>query len=189
MTVHATFKIIIVGDSGVGKTTLIKRYLTGRFEFNLQRTIGVDIGVKYLEVEGMKVRLQIWDFAGQSRFNILFPNYIRGSSGVIFMYDITRRLSLENLNKWATLVKENLIEKDFQIPKIIVGGKSDLHEKREIFNEETTIIAKLYNYYGMIESSSKTGQNVDKIFEVMVRKLMQNAGLTAVNNKSLIPYC
>jgi len=188
MRVDATFKIIILGDSGVGKTTLIHRYLTGRFEFNLQRTIGVDIGVKYLEVEGMKVRLQIWDFAGQTRFNILLPNYMRGSSGAIIMYDITRRLSLENLNKWATLVKENLVYKDFQIPIIMVGGKSDLHQKREISNEETTNIAKTYNYYRFFESSSKTGQNIDKIFEIMVRKLMQNAGLTYINKKSLIPY-
>ena len=94
------FKICIFGDGGVGKTTLLNRYVLGLFKDDSKMTIGVDFRMKQLKVNEKIVTLQIWDFAGEERFRFLLPHYITGASGGIFMYDITRYSSLKNLNEW-----------------------------------------------------------------------------------------
>ena len=173
----AVFKICIFGDGGVGKTTLVRRYLTGVFEGESGMTIGVDFHVKELEIEGKKVALQIWDFAGEDRFRFLLPSYVRGASGGIFMYDITRYSSLKNLVEWLNVLKEGSEKEGQEIPLIMVGGKLDLQHKRSVSSENAFELSKLNNFYGFGECSAKTGQNVEQIFIIISRIMLEKAGL------------
>ena len=180
MSLDAVFKICIFGDGGVGKTTLVNKYLTGVFK-NSTMTIGIDFHIKTLDIDGIKVRLQIWDFAGEERFRFLLPSYIIGASGGIFMYDITRFSSLKNLNNWLEVLNNKASAIEEQIPILLVGGKIDLEEKRAIDKEMGFETAKENNLCGFIETSAKTGQNVDLIFETITRKIIKEAGIFELN--------
>ncbi|MFX1312211.1 MAG: Rab family GTPase [Promethearchaeota archaeon] len=173
---EATFKITIFGNGGVGKTTLLHRYITGEFFLDTKVTIGLDIAVKYLNIEGKKITLQIWDFGGEDRFRFLLPNYARGAFGGIFMYDITSPNSLRNIDEWLEIFKQEQI-KHFQAPLIMVGGKADLEDKRLISKKEANKIVKSYKFSHFFECSAKTGENVETIFDTLVRTIMNKAGL------------
>jgi len=166
------FKVCLFGDGGVGKTTLINRYLTGLFDMETMVTIGLDIKSKRLEIEGEVINLQIWDFAGEDRFRFLLPSYARGSSGGIFMYDLTNRFSLIHLDDWLTIFEHEQTQPD-KIPIIMVGGKSDLHENRAVTKEETLEIARNHDIPILFETSSKTGENVDFLFDTLTREIMK----------------
>lgn len=172
------FKICLFGDGGVGKTTLIGRYLTGVFKSAQTITIGVDFHVKKLEVDGKKVSLQIWDFAGETRFRFLLPSYVVGASGGIFMYDITRYSSLKNFPDWIEIFKKGFIGKqDQQLPVIMTGSKLDLNYKRAVSSKEAFDMAKINNLYGYIECSAKDGRNVEDIFHEITKLMMHRAGI------------
>ncbi len=172
----AVFKICIFGDGGVGKTTLVNKYLTGLFREDMRMTIGTNFYRKNLDVESKKVSLQIWDFGGERSFRRLFPRYIEGSAGAIFMYDITRYSSLNNLDEWMNLVEKSL-GKDNPISLIIVGGKSDLEEKRAVDKEVSEKIMHDYGFFSHIECSAKTGVNVEKIFTDLTVNLLKSINL------------
>ncbi len=172
------FKICLFGDGGVGKTTLLGRYLTGLFKSNQTITIGVDFHVKKIDVNGKLVLLQIWDFAGEKRFRFLLPSYVLGASGGIFMYDITRYSSLKNFPEWITIFKKGFIgAKDKPLPIIMVGGKLDLSFKRAVPTNEAFDLAKSNKLYGYIECSAKDGRNIDDIFTEIAKLMLQRAGL------------
>jgi len=173
---EVTYKIVVFGNGGVGKTTLLRRYITGEFFLDIKMTIGLDIAVKYIEIEGIKITLQLWDFGGEERFRFLLPSYCRGAFGGIFMYDLTRPHTLLNVDEWLEIFKETQIKK-FNAPLILVGGKSDLTTKRLISEEEAKNIAKSYKIPLYFECSSKTGENVEIIFNTLVKTIMRNAGL------------
>jgi len=170
---ESIFKVFIFGDGGVGKTTLIERFLTGVFNITLRMTIGVDFRIKKLTVENKNVTLQIWDFAGEDRFRVMLPLYVKGSKGGIFMFDITRYSSLKNIASWMETVKS--IEND--IPILMIGGKLDLNDQRSISAEDAMEIAKQYDFYGYGECSSKTGQFVEDIFSLMTRSIMEKQNM------------
>jgi len=171
------FKIIIFGDGGVGKTTLIARYLTGIFKSDSLITIGVDFHVKKIEIEGKRVSLQIWDFAGEERFRFLLPSYVIGASGGIFLYDITRYSSFKNFDSWLEIFKKGYRGKNHQIPVLMVGSKLDLEYKRAVSREEAYEIAKKNNLYGYIECSAKDGQSVEDIFLEIGQLMIKRANL------------
>jgi len=173
----AMFKVCLFGDGGVGKTTLVNRYLTGVFKGNSTITIGVDFHVKKLDIDGYRVSLQIWDFAGEDRFRFLLPSYVVGASGGIFMYDITRYSSLKNFEDWITIFKKGYIGDKKQIPVIMVGGKLDLQYKRAVSSKEAYELAKAHNLYGFVECSSKDGRNVEDVFSEMAKLMLHNTGL------------
>jgi len=167
----ATFKIIIFGDAGCGKTTLTQRFLTNLFVSDSKMTIGVDFEVKSLEVEKQKVKLQIWDFGGEERFRFLLPTYVRGARGGLFLFDITNYSSIAHIDDWLTVIRKEIRAEDL-FPIIVVGGKADLAENREVSAEEGIKIAKSRNVDGFIETSSKTGENVEKTFEALTRRML-----------------
>ena len=171
------FKVCLFGDGGVGKTTLINRYLTGVFKTDSSITIGVDFHVKRIEVNSKKVSLQIWDFAGEERFRFLLPNYVVGASAGIFMYDITRYSSLKNFDEWLEIFKNGYKNSDHnpQLPIIMVGGKLDLQFKRAVSSKEAFEIARKRNLYGFVECSSKDGRNVEDIFYETAKMMLQRA--------------
>jgi len=172
------FKLCIFGDGGVGKTTLLGRYLTGIFKSDQTITIGVDFHVKKLRVNGKNVLLQIWDFAGESRFRFLLPSYVLGASGGLFMYDITRYSSLKNFPEWVNIFKNGFIgDKDKPLPVIMVGGKLDLGFKRAVPSKEAFDLAKSHKLHGYIECSAKDGRNIEDIFEEIAKLMLRRAGI------------
>ncbi len=167
----ATYKIVIFGDAGCGKTTLTQRYLTNLFKSDTSMTIGVDFEVKSLELDEKKVKLQIWDFGGEERFRFLLPTYVKGANGGIFMYDITNYSSLAHIDDWLTVIRKKI---ENMFPVIVVGGKADL-EEREVNSEEGIQIAESRNMDAFIECSSKTGENIEKRFEALTRLMLQKS--------------
>ncbi len=171
----------IFGDGGVGKTTLVNRYILGLFYGDTTMTIGVDFHVKYLEVDGKKVALQIWDFAGEERFRFLLPTYLKGASGAIFIYDITRYSSLRNVMDWLAVVDAQFKQRE-RIPLLMVGGKADLAEKRMVSSSEAIEIAKSSQFSGFIECSSKTGKNVEKVSYAITQLMLEEADLISISS-------
>ena len=163
----AIFKVVIFGDAGSGKTALTKRFITNSFISDTQMTIGVDFVVKTIYIDDKEVKLQIWDFGGEERFRFLLPKYIRGASGGILMYDITDYPSLFHIDDWLSVIQET----GEVFPIILVGGKCDLEEYRQISSEEGLESAKSNELDDFIECSSKTGENVEKVFEILARIL------------------
>ncbi len=170
----ATFKIIIFGDAGCGKTTLTQRFLTNLFVSDQTMTIGVDFEVKSLSVDEQKVKLQIWDFGGEERFRFLLPTYVRGARGGLFLYDITNYSSIAHIDDWLSVIKKE-IRADDLFPIIVVGGKVDLVENREVSSADGIKIARSRNVDGFIETSSKTGENVETTFEALTRLMLEKA--------------
>lgn len=169
-----TFKLCIFGDGGVGKTTLTKRYLTGLFDGGQKITIGVDFHIKVMNFDDMEVQLQIWDFAGEERFRFMFPSYVLGANGGIFMYDITRYSSLNHVEDWLQIFKDNGLG---EIPIMMVGGKLDLEHKRSVSREDAINIAINTNMHTFVECSAKSGKNVNETFTSITMAMLSKAGL------------
>jgi small GTP-binding protein len=168
-----TFKICIFGEGGVGKTTLVNRYLTGIFEANTKMTLGLDFYIKEIELDDMKIILQIWDFGGEDKFKFLLPSYIKGANGGIFMYDITRYNSFKNMDVWLNTFKFDW-DKDKSFPSILlVGGKIDLEDQRAVKKEDAENAAKINEISDFIECSSKTGMNVPEVFRVLSKLMLE----------------
>ncbi|MFX1571180.1 MAG: Rab family GTPase [Promethearchaeota archaeon] len=168
------FKLCIFGDGGVGKTTLIRRFVTRVFEKDIKMTIGADFSVKNLEIDGQRVTLRIWDFAGEKRFRVLLPSFAKGADGGIFMYDITRYSSLNNMKDWLSIFEYFVSDEQIKIPIIMIGGKADLQDKRSVEAEEAQELSNNYNLQGFYECSSKTGENVEILFENITRKMLED---------------
>ena len=168
----ATYKIVIFGDAGCGKTTLTQRYLTNLFKSDTTMTIGVDFEVKSLEIDEKKVKLQIWDFGGEERFRFLLPTYVKGANGGLFMYDITNYSSLAHIDDWLTVIRKKIED---LFPILVVGGKADLADQREVSSHEGIEIAKTRDMNAFIECSSKTGENVELTFEALTKLMLQRS--------------
>jgi len=119
------FKIVVVGDGGIGKSTMIQRLITGKY-IEQKITIGTDLASWSLGMADMSIKLQIWDFAGEKRFRFFLPSYSRGAEGCLLCYDITRYTSFQNLQEWYDIVKNNTSDPRF----VLVGGKVDLADSR-----------------------------------------------------------
>ena len=171
------YKICIFGDAGVGKTSLARKYLEDTFDDDIKSTVGVNIGIKRFNIGDYNIMLQIWDFAGEDRFKFYFPIYANGSNGGIFMYDITRENTINNVIDWLSIFNEKTQAKKFNIPILLIGGKSDLDEKRVISIKEWKKLLNLYNFYDFMECSALTGQNVEDVFQKITDKIMKIAGI------------
>ncbi|MHA1915299.1 MAG: Rab family GTPase [Promethearchaeota archaeon] len=168
------FKICVFGDGGVGKTTLIRRFVKKIFEDDLKMTIGADFSVKNVEIDSRPITLRIWDFAGEDRFRVLLPAFAKGADGGIFMYDTTRYSSLSKIKDWLSIFEYFVSDDQTKIPIIMVGGKIDLEEKRSVFTEEAMELSRTYELEGYFECSSKTGDHVEEIFEFIAKKMVDS---------------
>jgi len=165
-----TFKLMMLGDASVGKTSLTLRYISGFFMEDLKLTIGVDFYSKTTLFNEKKVKLQMWDFGGEERFRFLLSQYCKGANGAFFLYDITNVRSIEHLPEWTQIVRENAGD----IPIMLIGSKKDLDEFRTVPREDGILAAKKYNLSSFIELSSKTGDNVERAFKVMTETLFEH---------------
>ena len=166
------FKMCIFGDSGVGKSTLINRYITAKFDHDQKSTLGAAILMKFIETETMRITLQIWDFAGEEKFSLLLPSYAKGSSAAIFMCDISKRESIMNIDNWLLKFNEGLNNRDPKFPLIVVGGKLDLEDQRSLNRKDIEDILTVRKEFDYLECSSKTGENVDLLFQTIVDKML-----------------
>merc|ERR1711871_705623 len=164
------FKVLIIGDSGVGKSCILKRYTDNEYEDSFLSTIGVDLRIKNLLKGNNRIKLQIWDTAGQERFQTITSNYYRNSKVVIIVYDITDKESFYNLNKWIEQCNQFNGEK---VLKIIVGNKIDSENKREIDRELVNNFCKSNNLFH-IETSAKNSEKIDELFEHIIEELTKN---------------
>jgi Ras-related protein Rab-6A len=157
------YKLSLIGDGGVGKTSMVQRYVHGIFKADYKATIGTFISKKECQFDELNtsVRFMIWDLAGQSQFQRLWPDYLTDSRAGIIVYDITNRESFQNVKKWFNIITEVAFE---NIVLILVGNKVDLTETREISTEEGMELAKSLGVYYM-ETSAKTNENIDDVFE------------------------
>ena len=185
----ATFKIVLLGDSA-SKTTLLYRYLTNIYDESIHMTIGVDYSVKALEIDGKKVKLQIWDFDGEERFRFLLPTYVRGAHGALFIYDIANYTSIDNIDDWLSAIKKGVGTK-VSFPILVVGILPDEKSERQVSVEEGKKIAKSRNLSGYIECNLKTGENVGKVFDELIRLILANEEYQIPQKKAedLFVYC
>ena len=171
---NARFSIIIFGDIGCGKTSLVQRFVTNLFVPNRRKGIGVDFDVKSIILGKQKIKLQIWDFGQEKRVKFLLSTYIRGAKGGLFMYDITNYFSLAHIDDWLSVIRKEKRAEDW-FPIIMVGGKADLANEREVGTQEGRLLAKSRGIDGFIECSSKSGENVEKTFKTLTRLMMFKA--------------
>ena len=165
-----TIKLLILGDSNVGKTNFISQFIDSKFSDNYMCTSGIDLKARTLVVKNKKIKIQLWDTAGQEKYKAITKNLFLKVQGILIMYDITNEKSFTNLKNWVKLVKEEC-GKSMQM--IIIGNKSDLVFERVIKKEKAT------NYsweqgIQYIETSSKTGNNVINAVIALCEKIMEN---------------
>jgi len=166
------FKIILIGDCNIGKTSLINRYIHNSFENEYLCTIGVDFMMKTLEIEDKQIKLQIWDTAGMERYKQVTTSYYRGAQAAIVVFDLTNRSTFENVPKWVSGFYE-YSNPLFQKHLVLVGNKSDLVNERKVSKEEIETYVKI-NSFEYIECSAKSGDNVENIFKNIGIKLYEN---------------
>jgi Ras-related protein Rab-11A len=163
------FKVVLVGDSFVGKTNIMSKYLKNEFHEDSKATVGVEFGSRQFNIEGHVVKAQIWDTAGQERYKAITSAYYKGAKGAFIVYDITRKESFENVTKWAEQLKSTA---DKNLTIIIVGNKTDLEDQRQVTSEEGQNKANSLES-AFIETSAASGSNLDKAFEMMINEVYQ----------------
>ena len=163
------FKVLLLGNSDVGKSSIILRYVDQMWSDTFVPTIGVDFKVKTVQVNNKKIKMQIWDTAGQERFRTVISSYFRGSHGLFLIYDITNRDSFKNLENWLSEIEEHAIK---NVLKILIGNKCDLENDREIKTEEGQAFA---NRNGMqfMETSAKMNTNINESFETLAKLMIE----------------
>ena len=164
------FKLILIGDSSVGKSNILLKYLKGDFDPNSKATVGVEFGTKNIEIKNKKVKIQIWDTAGQERYRSITSAYYKGAKGAFIVYDITRKNTFDNIDKWVSDLK---INGDKNIAIILIGNKSDLDDKREVQKEEGIKKSEEYKT-AFMETSALNGDNINKAFEELIEQIYQN---------------
>ncbi|KAM7414231.1 hypothetical protein PAMA_019179 [Pampus argenteus] len=175
------FKIILVGDSDVGKTCVVQSFKSGVFIEKQQNTIGVDFTVRTMDIDGKKVKMQVWDTAGQERFRTITQSYYRSAHGAIVAYDITRRSTFESVSHWIREVEQYGAA---SVVLILIGNKSDLHAQRQVLFEDACTLAENNRALAALETSAKEAQNVEAAFILMARELLARNGMTVMDEAS-----
>ena len=172
------YKILLLGDTDVGKTSLIIRYLEDKFDENYTSTIGLDVRYKDMVKNNKKIRLNIWDTAGQERFRSMTNNLLNGAHGIILVCDITNKNTFETVKHW---LRDNSYIHEGNIEIIIVGNKIDLENEREISKDAIKEFGKKNNIE-VFNTSAKTGEGVKEAFECLINKLCNNK-IIGINNE------
>ena len=162
------FKVLLLGNSNVGKSSLFLRFVDDIWNDTFVPTIGVDFKIKTFEIDSKKIKMQIWDTAGQERFKNIIASYYRGAHGILLLYDVTDKDSFKNLSNWLIEIEKNASK---NVLKVLIGNKSDLEDKRVISYNQGKEFADTYGLK-FIETSAKKNLNVNEAFETLGRELM-----------------
>ena len=171
------FRYIIVGDMGVGKSCLVLQFTENKFRLQHELTIGVEFGGKMIDINNKKIKIQIWDTAGQESFQAITRTYYKGAIGALLVYDITRKETFNHIVKWLEEVKSHS-NKDICI--ILIGNKKDLENKRQVTREEGEDFAKK-NEIMFLETSAKTAEYVADAFINSAQVILDNIKLTGID--------
>jgi small GTP-binding protein len=163
------FKVVLVGDSFVGKTNIMSKYLKNIFQADSKATVGVEFGSKQFNVEGHSINAQIWDTAGQERYKAITSAYYKGAKGAFVVYDITRKESFESIDKWVSDLKASA---DKKLTVVIIGNKSDLEDQRQVTKEQGEDKANKLQV-AFLETSAFSGENLEKAFQMMIKEVYQ----------------
>jgi small GTP-binding protein len=165
-----SLKVVVVGDSGVGKTCFLIRFVRDQFDDECQPTLGVEFLTKIVQTERHRIQLQLWDTAGQELFRSVTRGYYRGSAGALLVFDITSRDSFESVSRWLQDIRD-VARSD--VVTMLIGNKLDLAEKRQVTFEEAHSFAESHSMQ-YFETSAKTGQNVSAAVDACVAVLEKN---------------
>lgn len=165
-------KLLLLGDSGTGKSNLLLRFADMTYNGNFITTIGIDFKIKTILIDGKRVKLQVWDTAGQERFRTITSVYYRGAMAILFVYDITDQASFKNITSWIHNVNDH--EGSRQIYKVLIGNKCDLSTERMVQTEEGAAMADDFKI-PFLETSAKDDINVTNAFEMCAREILKTA--------------
>ena len=163
------FKLLIIGESGVGKTSLLLRFTDDSFTANHLTTIGIDFKIKIINIEDKLIKLQIWDTAGQERFRTITKTYYKGAHGIILTYDVTDQNSFKNIRNWIKQIEANA---QTNVKKVLVGNKCDKPD-RVVTEEEGKKLADDFNM-NFFETSAKTNKNVSEVFNFLTQEILKS---------------
>lgn len=164
------FKIIVGGNGGVGKTTLLRRYVDGNFDESTIATVGVDFFIKQVIYENIgNCTLQLWDLGGQKRFRHLLESFIMGAKGALLLFDLTKMPKINDILNWVNIIRMH----DLDLPIVLIGTKNDLEEAIAVDDESANSIKNAFNMIKFVKTSSKTGDNIDLVFDILVGELMK----------------
>ena len=163
-------KFILIGDSSVGKTSIVTRYSDGTFNDSFISTVGIDFKVKMIEINGVTIKLQIWDTAGQEHFRTITKSYYRGAHGILLIFDVSNRVTLNQTKIWMNSIKESA---DENVLVALVGNKIDLDSDRKISFQQGLDFAK-ENKLQFFEVSAKTGDGLNLLLDSCVSAIFQN---------------
>jgi len=168
-----TFKILTIGESGVGKTCVLRRFVENKFLKNHLATIGIDFKTKTININNQEIKLKIWDTAGQERFRNITTQYYKGADGIVLVYDVTDEASYEKIREWMEQILSNTQSEEISL--VLLGNKCDM-EPRTVTEEMGNKLAKELNitYY---ETSALTGQGIKEAFEGLSRNIMKKKGV------------
>ncbi|KAK3729803.1 hypothetical protein QZH41_013333 [Actinostola sp. cb2023] len=180
------FKLLLIGDSGVGKTCILFRFSDDAFNTTFISTIGIDFKIKTIDMQGKKIKLQIWDTAGQERFHTITTSYYRGAMGIMLVYDITQEKTFENISKWLRNIEE-LYKYSFclvsyydscpqhaneDVEKMILGNKCDMDDRRIVSKERGDQIAREHGIR-FLETSAKANVNIEQAFHALAEDILR----------------
>ncbi|MFX1384844.1 MAG: Rab family GTPase [Promethearchaeota archaeon] len=169
------YKIVILGDAAVGKTSLINQFVEGSFNEDYKPTLGANIVRKDVNLNNTKVRLIMWDLAGQEKYRVVRSMYFQGCQGALLVYDVTRYSTFENVNlKWLRDFKKYVKKEGVYI---LIGNKTDLVDQRTVTTERGKEIAEKIKASHFIETSAKLGENIEEAFILLVTKILNNHGV------------
>ena len=169
------YKLLMIGDSGVGKSSLLLRFASDQFEDSYMTTVGLDFKIRTVEVDGKVVKLQMWDTAGQERFRTITRSYYRGSQGIVVVYDVTDNDTFENVKHWLSEIERYAAD---GVSKMLVGNKCDMTDARAVETATAQEVADKLDV-PFFEASAKTAENVDEIFLRMARDILARTKETA----------
>ena len=175
-------KIVVIGDSGVGKTNLIRRFITDTFSNNSKATVGVEFTSKSYKINKHIFKIEIWDTAGEERYKSITSVYYKGAKGALIVYDVTSQISFDNIGKWITEIRDKT---SIDITLMIVGNKIDLTQYREVSNDQAMNRAKILGI-PIVETSALDSTNVKEAFYDLIKEIYKELKKKIKNNSEIL---